>query len=121
MTIENATETLHSGQSGVPTRRFGTLPYMSPEQVRGESLDVRTDVFSLSVVLYEMVTGRRPFLGDGDVELKSSILSVTPPPSVSSLPVAGPELDRITQKGLQKDRTQRYQTMSELAAEVEVV
>ena len=118
---EHGTDTHHSGQSAVHSRRLGTLPYMSPEQVRGESLDVRTDVFSLSVVFYEMVTGRRPFAGDGDEELRSCILSVTPPSVTSIVAAADPALNRITQKGLQKDRSARYQTMADLAADLEDV
>ena len=109
------------GASGVHSRRLGTLPYMSPEQVRGESLDARSDVFSLSVVLYEMVTGRRPFAGDEDEDLRACILSVTPPSVTSIVAATDPALDRITRKGLQKDRAARYQTMSDLAADVEGV
>ena len=116
---EHGMDTHHSGQSGVHSRRLGTLPYMSPEQLRSESLDPRTDVFSLSVVLYEMVTGRRPFVGDGDEELRTCILSVTPLPVTSLVAAVDPALNRITQKGLQKDRAARYQTMCDLAADLE--
>jgi serine/threonine protein kinase/Tol biopolymer transport system component len=110
-----------SVQGGIYSRRLGTLPYMSPEQARGEPLDSRTDVFSLTVVLYEMVTGRRPFIADRDAEIRASILSATPPPVSSVVPTANPALDRIAQRGLQKDRTARYQTMADLMADIEDV
>ena len=118
---EHGADTFHSGPSGIHSRKLGTLPYMSPEQVRGESLDVRTDVFSLSVVLYEMIAGRGPFLGDTDADITTGILSAIPP-AVSSLNAAAEAaLDRITRKGLQKDRAARYQTMSDLAADLKGV
>ena len=107
-----------SAYTGVHSRKLGTLPYMSPEQVRGESLDARTDIFSLSVVLYEMVTGRRPFAGNEDAEIMTSIVSVTPPSVTDFVPTAPPALTRILGKGLEKDRSRRYQTMEALAEEL---
>src|SRR4029077_17713203 len=119
ISAEDKADAFHSGQSGVHGRSLGTLPYMSPEQLQGESLDARTDVFSLSVVLYEVIAGRRPFLGDSEADITTGILSAVTP-HVSSLSAAADSaLDRITRKGLQKDRAARYQTMTELAADIE--
>lgn len=92
---------------------MGTIPYMSPEQVRGESVDARTDVFSCGVILYEMTTGVRPFQGRSSAELSSSILRDTPRPAAelrAGLPVG---LLRIIDRCLQKEPEDRF-TASEL-------
>ena len=117
-TVDRVEDTPSSGQSGVYGCRLGTLPYMSPEQVRGEPLDVRTDVFSVSVVLFEMTTGHRPFDGGSDAEVTAGILSLTPPSITDLMPAAPPALARIIRKGLEKERDQRYQTMAALAADL---
>ncbi|HUR32520.1 MAG TPA: protein kinase [Vicinamibacterales bacterium] len=118
---EPGTAAVHSEQRGVQSRRLGTLPYMSPEQVQGAPIDVRTDVFSLAVVLHEMVTGDRPFGGDTDENIRSAILSAAPPPVRRFSAAANLALNRIMRKGLAKERSARYQTMSEMAADVESV
>jgi len=93
---------------------IGTLPYMSPEQVVGRSLDHRSDIFSLGVVLYEMAGGRRPFRGDSAMELGSAILR-DPPPSLTDL---RPDLPAgaagVLERCLAKDPAERFQTMSEV-------
>jgi len=97
---------------------LGTLPYMSPEQVEGRPVDHRSDLFSLGVVLYETMTGRRPFDGETTAALASSILREEPPPvSVenSSMP---PEIDRIIAHCLRKKPDDRYQTAKGLRNEL---
>jgi serine/threonine protein kinase len=91
---------------------MGTVAYMSPEQARGLAVDTRTDLWSLGVVLHEMLTGKSPFKGDSMTELVSSILSskVTPT-DIDSLP---PELTPICQKALTKDKEKRYQSAHDL-------
>lgn len=93
---------------------MGTLPYMSPEQLRGSALDHRTDIFSLGVVVYEMATGFRPFRGDSSMEISSSILRDSPPPVTelrADLPAA---LQRIIERCLAKEADQRYSSGREL-------
>jgi eukaryotic-like serine/threonine-protein kinase len=91
----------------------GTTRYLSPEQVRGEPIDERSDIFSLGVVLYEMCTGRLPFEGATTTTLLSAILQTTPPPIRRFMPEAPEELEWIVTKALAKDRDERYQTVRE--------
>ncbi|HEX2490472.1 MAG TPA: serine/threonine-protein kinase, partial [Blastocatellia bacterium] len=88
---------------------IGTPRYMSPEQARGEKVDIRTDVFSLGVMLYEMVAGRAPFGGASPSETIASILRDEPAPLIQQVPEAPPELERIVCRTLAKDRRERYQ------------
>ncbi|HWP82938.1 MAG TPA: tetratricopeptide repeat protein [Bacteroidota bacterium] len=97
---------------GAPTA--GTAAYMAPEQILGNEADHRSDLFSLGVVLYEMVTGRRPFLGEHEPALLYSIVNTIPPPPSSIVPDISPELDRIILKLLEKDPARRYQSAIEL-------
>ena len=97
---------------------MGTPRYMSPEQARGEKVDARTDVFSMGVLLYEMVTGRVPFSGTTPGEVIAAILRDEPPPLAEGLPEAPPELERIISKALRKDRAERYQTAQDLLADL---
>ncbi len=99
----------------------GKLPYMSPEQCRGEALDRRSDIFSLSVVLWEMTVGARLYgaAGEGDFEVLKSIADQEAPPPSSRRPDYPPELERIVLRGLRRDRAARYQTADELAADLE--
>jgi serine/threonine protein kinase len=94
--------------------RMGTASYMSPEQVRGERLDARSDLFSLGLVLYEMATGQRAFPGGTVAAVHDSILSRTPPPARDVNPGVAPWLEAIIEQALQKDRNRRYQTAAEL-------
>src|SRR5262245_41651309 len=100
-----------------PGAIVGTAPYMSPEQVRGERLDARSDIFSFGTTLYEMVSGRRPFEARSMAEIFSAILTQEAPP----LEQAGaPEkLGRITQRCLEKDRERRYQSIRDLALDLD--
>ncbi len=93
---------------------LGTVPYMSPEQARGARIDRRTDIWSLGVVLYEMVTGRTPFSGDTPRKVTASILEKEPPRLTSYLRLTPAELQQIFGKALRKDRTERYQSVSEM-------
>ena len=97
---------------------LGTLAYMSPEQAAGEPLDARTDVWSLGVVLYELATGRKPFAGGNRRETVNAILSTEPLPATETVPEFPLELDHILSKALEKDRELRYQTASDLRADL---
>ena len=101
-----------------PDMILGTVPYMSPEQVKGEKLDARTDIFSFGVVLYEMLCGRHPFASEGAAATASAILTREPSPVVRFAPDAPEELQRIVRKGLEKDRERRYQTMRDVATDL---
>jgi len=94
----------------------GSLHYMSPEQTRGESVDARTDVFSLGAILYEMVAGQPAFPGDHAAAIQYAITIEEPQPLARYNNNVTPELERIVSKALAKDREVRYQTMSGLAA-----
>jgi eukaryotic-like serine/threonine-protein kinase len=93
---------------------MGTVAYMSPEQTRGQDIDARTDIWSLGVVLYEMVTGRVPFEGTTNSDLIVSILEREPKPLTWFLTKAPAELQRIISKALRKDREERYQVVKDL-------
>ncbi|MFY9571506.1 MAG: serine/threonine-protein kinase, partial [Blastocatellia bacterium] len=109
-----ATETLLSE----PGMIIGTVPYMSPEQVRGEVLDARSDIFSLGVVLYEILTDRRPFFHDSAAGTISEILTREPPPIARYSDFAPAELQRIINKALCKDVEERYQTAKDLQVDL---
>ncbi len=93
---------------------MGTASYMSPEQARGQRVDARTDIFSLGVVLSEMLAGKRPFDGVNMIDVLGAIMHETPAP----LPDAPDEVNRIVTKALQKDRDHRYQTTQELVRDL---
>ena len=97
---------------------LGTAAYMSPEQARGEPADHRTDIWSLGVVLYEMLTGKRPFEADYENALLYSILNAEPEPITGIRTGISMELERIVQKCLQKLPSGRYQHMDELALDL---
>jgi eukaryotic-like serine/threonine-protein kinase len=109
-TEDQATQSALATEPGVIA---GTVGYMSPEQVRGEALDGRSDIFSLGVVLWEMLTGRRPFRGGSQIETMNAILKEDPPPdpSLAGLP---PDLERILRRCLEKRRTDRYHSAADL-------
>src|SRR6266436_6906120 len=93
---------------------LGTVRYMSPEQACGGHVDKRTDIWSLGVVLYEMLTGHAPFTGDTPQDVMSSILEKEPPPLTRYIARAPAELQQIINKTLRKDRGQRYDSANEL-------
>ena len=103
----------------IPGMMLGTVPYMSPEQVRGEDLDCRSDIFSFGIVLYELLSGRRPFEAKSTAEVISAILTREPPAiSRSSLGHSGSAEERLIRKCLEKDAAQRYQTMGDLISDL---
>jgi Tol biopolymer transport system component len=125
-----------SGQAGAttdteaPTRALvhtapgvvmGTYAYMSPEQARGKETDTRTDIWSFGVVLYEMVTGRSPFVGETANDSVAAILKTELPPLATYAPEAPAELQRIVRKCLQKNRDERYQTTKDLLLDLKTL
>ena len=92
----------------------GTIAYMSPEQLRGERLDYRSDIFSLGTLLYEMISGKNPFARDSDAETISQVLTHSPPPLRASGRNISPELARVAHHCLEKNKEDRYSAASEL-------
>ncbi|HYV04259.1 MAG TPA: protein kinase [Blastocatellia bacterium] len=97
-----------------PGTIMGTVAYMSPEQARGKQVDARTDIFSLGILLYEMVTGRAPFAGESGTDVLAAILDKEPMPLARFADETPPELQRIVTKCLRKERDERYQTMKDV-------
>ena len=97
---------------------MGTAHYMSPEQARGQAVDARTDIFSLGVVIYEMVTGHVAFEGETPSHVIVAILEKEPPPLIHYLPAVPAEAQRIVSKALCKDREERYQTINDLLVDL---
>ena len=99
-------------------RILGTVEYMSPEQAQGAALDHRTDIFSMGIVLYEMATGARPFVGSDKLSVASSILRDVPPLVSDVNPAIPIELARVVRRCLQKDPEKRYQSAKDLRNEL---
>jgi len=115
-TSEVDAETLSVDSAAPGASVVGTLPYIAPEILQGAEADARSDIWSFGVVLYEMMTGRRPFQGRTSYELASAILRATPEPVSTALPAA---LRHIIERCLERERGHRYQRSGEIAAALE--
>ena len=102
-----------------PGAAIGTIAYMSPEQARGEQLDRRTDLFSLGAVFYEMTAGRMAFSGNTAAVIHDAILNRAPPPLAGVNSEISPELERIINKALEKDRKLRYQSAADIRTDLQ--
>jgi eukaryotic-like serine/threonine-protein kinase len=116
-------EGAHEPTKSVPLTRdgelLGTLPYMAPEQIEGQETDTRTDIFSFGVMLFEMMTGRRPFAGNTRSALIAEIVGAQPLSASSLQPGISPALERVIERCLAKERKSRWQTARDLATELE--
>jgi len=110
-----ATSPLQTGSGAV----MGTISYMSPEQSLGQKVDHRTDIFSLGVVLYEMVTGAKPFTGECPASVSDSIVYYAPVPLRRERPETPSALERVINRALEKDCASRYQTAAEMRDELQ--
>jgi serine/threonine protein kinase/Tol biopolymer transport system component len=117
-TVDSQAPTIAKETDTDPGTVMGTMQYMSPEQARGQLVDQRTDIWSLGVVLYEMVTGRAPFEGETTSDVIVSLLSQEPLPLSQQAEEVPYELERIARKALQKDRDERYQTVKDMALDI---
>jgi hypothetical protein len=104
-----------------PGMVLGTVGYMSPEQVRGEVVDNRSDIFAFGAILYEMLTGRRAFRRDSSIETLSAILKEEPEDIAVVMPTVPSPLERLTRRCLEKDREQRFQSARDLAFNLETL
>ena len=102
----------------IPGMVMGSVRYMSPEQTRGAQVDERTDIWSLGVVLYELLTGNAPFNGATTSDTIAAVIYKEPQPIFDFIPNAPTELQRIVRKALQKDRDERYQNIKDFALDI---
>jgi Tol biopolymer transport system component len=117
-----AADDLTAGPTALATgegRIVGTVAYMSPEQAEGKPIDARSDLFSFGVLLYEMATGRRPFVGDTNISIISSIVKDTPAAATDVNRALPSELGRIIRRALAKDPERRYQSAKDLRNDLE--
>jgi Tol biopolymer transport system component len=115
-------QTVDQPQSATtPGQVLGTVGYMSPEQVRGQATDHRTDIFALGAILYEILTGKRAFKRDSSVETMNAILKEEPPELEEIAPSLTPGLDRVVRHCLEKNPAQRFQSASDIAFDLETI
>jgi serine/threonine-protein kinase len=100
---------------------LGTPNYMSPEQIKGEAVDGRADLFSLGVVLYELLTGDKPFKGDNITAVMNNIANRTPVPIREKVPTIPEKMAAIVERAIRKNREERYQSGRELAEELDAL
>ncbi|MEK6300022.1 MAG: protein kinase [Acidobacteriota bacterium] len=117
-TIVLADDTYTINETTEPGKVMGTVRYMSPEQARGQTVDARSDIFSLGVMLYEMITGCAPFEGESVADIFAAILQEEPLPIANHLTDVPKELQSVVSKALKKERKHRYQEMSDLIADL---
>ena len=96
----------------------GTLAYMAPEQIQGEEVDARSDIFSYGVVLFELLTGKLPFRGEHEAAMMYSILNEPPESLLKLQPGAPPELERVIHRSLERDPEDRYQSAADMVSEL---
>jgi Tol biopolymer transport system component len=118
---ETERETVEYGAGTEKGTILGTVGYMSPEQVRGEDVDARSDIFSFGAVLYEMLSGRRAFKADSAIETMSAILKQDPPELVETNQNVNPALERIVRHCLEKQPDARFQSARDLAFQLETL
>ena len=116
---EETTAEAKEGPLSQPGAVAGTFGYMSPEQASGGSVDARSDVFSFGLLLYEMVTGRRPFGGGSSAEMLAALLKEQPKPPSELVPDVPKELERIIQRCLRKEPGRRFQHMGDVKVELQ--
>ncbi|HEY6139179.1 MAG TPA: serine/threonine-protein kinase, partial [Thermoanaerobaculia bacterium] len=116
-----STEGAFQGAATEPGMVIGTVGYMSPEQVRGDAIDTRSDIFAFGVILYEMLSGIRPFKRDSSIETLRAILKEEPPELTEKLPNVPPQLERLVRRCLEKERDLRFQSARDLAFNLETL
>jgi tetratricopeptide (TPR) repeat protein/predicted Ser/Thr protein kinase len=115
----SAETAMFADQLSTPGAMLGTVGYMSPEQVRAQEVDTRTDLFSFGAVLYEMATGKAPFPGESSAVICSEILTKDPPPPSQLSSSVSTKLEDIIHRALEKDRNLRYQHAADLRADLQ--
>jgi len=105
----------------MPGTAVGTVVYMSPEQARGDPINARSDIFSFGAVLFELLTGVRPFRGGTLAGQFDAILHSTPPPVRTLAPAVSLELEAVVNKAVEKDRNARYPTIAEMRRDLQQI
>jgi Tol biopolymer transport system component len=119
LTEESGAEAVRNSLETLPGKVIGTAAYMSPEQAEGKPADARSDIFSFGVLLYEMVTGSRPFQGDTSMRIISAVIGTDPPPVRSIAPDVPLEIEKIVSRCLRKDPVRRIQHMGDVRLALE--
>ena len=120
-TAQDETLVVTTGPLSIDGQVLGTAPYMAPEQIRGHTVDARSDLFALGVILYELAAGRRPFFGATSADLTSSILRDMPEPLTTLRADLPAELERIVNRCLEKNPRERFQTALDIKNELRLL